>query len=122
VTDEQGYQVDGEQLLLVFGMHLLSNHPGATVVVEDEGSLAMEGAIDKAGGRVVRSGRTRQEMYRAMRETGAVLGGGPSGRFWFRNDGPIADALMALTLMLTVLSQSDQPLSEVIKGVTRDWQ
>ena len=44
-----------------------------------------------------------------------LLGGGPSARFWHAIGGPpLPDALTTLTLLLVILSQSDQRFSEVL--------
>jgi phosphomannomutase len=54
-------------------------------------------------------------MYAAMREHGAALGGGPSGRFWHSEAGlPLCDALMTVTRLLIALSRADEPLSKVL--------
>ena len=60
---------------------------------------------------MVLSGARRAEMSAAMREHGALLGGGPSGRFWHGETGlPLPDALMTVTRLLMLLSRSDEPL------------
>jgi phosphomannomutase len=57
----------------------------------------------------------RADMAAAMREHGAIFGGGPSSRFWFAVAGvPLPDALMAITRLLIILSRSDAPLSVVL--------
>jgi phosphomannomutase len=52
-----------------------------------------------------------------MRQHGAILGGGPSGRFWHTGYAaglPLPDALMTVTLLLELLSRTDDPLSAVL--------
>ena len=52
-----------------------------------------------------------------MREHGAILGGGLSGRFWYTGHAaglPLPDALMTVTLLLELLSRTDDPLSVVL--------
>ena len=49
-----------------------------------------------------------------MRSSGAVVGGGPSGRFWYASSPPAPDALLTLSLLLAILSQSDRGISEVL--------
>ena len=64
---------------------------------------------------VVLSGARRAEMSAAMRQHGALLGGGPSGRFWHGETGlPLPDALMTVTRLLMLLSRSDEPFSAVL--------
>jgi len=54
-------------------------------------------------------------MDNAMREHGAMAGGGPSGRLWFGGEAPAADILKALALLLTIMSQSDRSLCEMVR-------
>lgn len=114
VWDEQGSLVAGSQLLLLMARQLLIGDPGATVVLEEATPLALEHAISQAGGCVIRSAPSREAMYSAVRDGGGLLGGGDSGRFWFSENIPMADALQVIALLLTRLSQSDHSLSEVL--------
>ena len=55
-----------------------------------------------------------------------MFGGGASGTFWFAGPPAAPDALLATCLLLTILSQSDRPLSEVLdaacrRGTKDDW-
>ena len=55
-----------------------------------------------------------------MRLEEALLGGGPSGRFWYAADAHIAaDALVTLTWLLVILSQSDCAMSRVLDAAAR---
>ena len=75
--------------------------PQRAVVLEEGTPPAIVRAIETSGGRVSISGTRRAEMERAMREHGAVFGGGSSGRFWYVDAGPpLPDALVTLTLLL----------------------
>ncbi len=113
--DEQGRPVSGERLLLLTARSLLKERPGSAVVLEEGTPAAVARGIESAGGRVFFSGPLRREVAMAMREHGGFLGGGTAGRFWYDRDGlPLPDALMTLTLLLVLLSQSDRRFSEVL--------
>jgi phosphomannomutase len=56
-------------------------------------------------------------MHAAMSARDAALGGGPSGRYWYGARPPLADGLRTLSLLLTILSQSDRPLSETVRAL-----
>ena len=114
--DERGRAVADQRLLLLVARHLLARHPGAAIVLDEGSPAELAGAIDELGGRVVFSDPRRFAMARAMRENGAVFGGSPGGRFWYASpEGHLAaDALMTITLLLRLLSQSDRRLSEVL--------
>ena len=91
--------------------YLTSQQAGATIVVEQETSSATVERLSASGAQVVRSQPSRAAMDAAMREHQSVFGGGASGRFWHGSQPPLPDALKTLSLMLTILSQSDQPFS-----------
>ncbi len=116
LVDERGRYVPCERLLLLVARHRLAEQPEAGIVLEHETDPQVADAIRALGGGVVTSDARRARMHRAMRASEAPFGGGPSGRFWYRSaDGlHFADALMTLTLLLTILSQSDRPLSQVL--------
>jgi phosphoglucosamine mutase len=126
VSDELGRPIDSADLLpvlarLLIAAELLLEAETAATIVLEEGTPAravdvIEAAIMAAGGRLVLSKPTRQAMDTAMRDHDAVLGGGSSGRFWFRGPTPTADALVLLTHLLRILSQSDRPMSEVMRN------
>jgi phosphomannomutase/phosphoglucomutase len=115
--DESGRLVASERLLLLLARHLLAIQPSSPAVVLEETvprPLARE--IRALGVRVCFCAPRRAEVHQAVQEHHALLGGGPSGRFWYRDaeNHASADALMTLTLLLGLLSQSDRPLSEVL--------
>jgi phosphomannomutase len=117
VSDERQTPLSGSELLLLLAPQVIAPERGATIVLEADSPLAVERGLVELGCRIVRSRPSRAAMHRAMRRSGAVLGGGDSGRFWhlaaIKNaEAPIADALRTLALLLAALSQSDRRLSE----------
>jgi len=117
VVDERGAPLSAEQALLLLSDFVLQKQPGAAVIVEQAACAATVERIAAAGGRVVRSGASRANMHAAMAAHDAALGGGPSGRFWYGALPPTADGLRTLSLLLTILSQSDRPLSETVRAL-----
>lgn len=117
-VDERGADATAEAMLAVIAAFLLGRQPGAIIVVEQETNSATIDRLAAAGAKVVRSESSRAAMDAAMRERQAILGGGASGRFWFGNQPPMLDGLKTLSLVLTILSQSDRPFSNVVKPMT----
>jgi phosphomannomutase len=115
VLDERGREVPEERLLVLVARHVRGeNAPGPMVLEQGTSRTACE-AVEALGCRVVLSGVRRSEMASAMRQHGALFGGGPSGRFWYADAGPpLADGLRTLTRLITLLSRSDRRLSEVL--------
>jgi phosphomannomutase len=116
MLDERGQAVPAERLLLLLARHYINtaDRQPATIALESSTPAAVGRRIEQFGGRATMGGNRRAEMAAAMREQGAVLGGGPSGRFWHLAAGvPLPDALMTITRLLLLLSRSDEPLSAV---------
>ena len=116
LVDDCGRAVSGELFSLLVARHLLTERPGESVVLEEETPAEIAREIGRIGGRVVLSNSRRARMDQTMRAGRAILGAGPSGRFWYRSDDghASADALMTLTCLLRLLSRSDRPLSQVL--------
>ncbi len=86
-----------------------------TVVLADDAPPTIAARLAESGITVVRSAATHAAMRRALLDSAAMLGGGPSGYFWWPQ--PAApDALRLLARLLVLLSRSDRPLSEVVAG------
>ena len=119
--DERGRAVACQRWFLLLAGSLLSEQPGRAVVLERGWPPSVAEAVRAMGGCPVWGDALRAQMDQAMRAHRAVLGGGPSGRFWYSvSEGHAsADALRTVTLVLTILSQSDRPLSEVLDAATR---
>jgi phosphomannomutase/phosphoglucomutase len=116
LADERGRPVAPRRLLALLARHLPSDGPQGPIVLE-EGTPGR--AVDeiRSLGRQVRIGDPRRsEMHRAMRDHRAILGGGPTGHYWFPSAAGhyAADALALLSHLLKTLSQTDRPLSAVL--------
>jgi phosphomannomutase len=142
VFDERGRPVPAERLLLLLARYSLADSraeaaplptiprplppadrrlptadcPLLPIVIEPAATQELIDRLGRLGAPPINGGPRRADMERAVRQTGAVLGGGPSGRFWYRREETCvaADALVTLTLLLSLLSRSDRPLSEVV--------
>jgi len=114
LVDEWGKPVDGERLLLAFAAYLGASSPGATILLEPAASSELEQTLVALGLHPQRGGPTRQVMFEAMSSQSALLGGGASGRYWFAGPPVAADALLTLSLLLALVSQTDGSLSEVL--------
>ncbi len=117
LIDERGRPVASETLLLALANQVCRQRPGATVVVESTVSADCLARLQRRGAHVVVAASTREAVYDAFVEHEAQLAGGPSGRFWFDTQPPAADGLLAVSFLLTLLSQSDRAVSEVLDGL-----
>jgi hypothetical protein len=107
--------VPPERVFLLLARFLISEQPGAAIVLPRGAPPALPRRIGELGGRVVTCEDRRSVVDAAMRASATVLGGsGP--RVWHARPGDrtAADSLVSLTLLLRILSQSDRPLSAVL--------
>lgn len=114
LRDERGQDVAQEAVLLLLGRQWLADHAGATIVVEQDTSPSAVKVLEARGARIIRGGSSRAAMHHAMRQHGASLAGGRSGRWWIGAP-PAPDALHVLAVLLNILSQNDRPFSERLK-------
>ena len=113
-VDERGVPVDAERLFWMVATYVCRKQSQPTMVLESEATSELNVALEQLGVRVIRGHSTRESMSAAMGSSNAILGGGPSGRFWYAGQPPLLDALVTLSLLLTMLSQSDRPISAVL--------
>jgi phosphomannomutase len=117
LVDQCGASVDSQRLLVLLALTVCRQRPQATLVLERETRGEHDSALARLGARVIRTDSTRQAMCEVMHQHAAVLGGGPSGRFWFSGSPAAPDALLTISLLLTILSESDRPLTDVLDAV-----
>lgn len=118
LVDERGRWVDGERLLLALCRYVCRTRGGAGVVLEPAAGVELEREIERLGAKVFRGAPTRQGMCECIESAGAVVGGGADGRYWYSGPPAMSDALWCLSMLISMLSQSDRPLSEVLDGAS----
>jgi phosphomannomutase len=114
LVDEQGRPIPAERVLLLLARHFLAVDPGRPIVLEPDATAWLNTSLLNLGGQTVRAASTRAAMEETMRRHRAILGGGPSGRFWYACGPAVPDALRTLTHLLVFLSRSDRRMSEVL--------
>src|SRR5207302_1099598 len=85
VSDEQGNVVHGDAVIAICGLDLLKRKALAkrTVVATVMSNMGLDKAIEKAGGRVVRTKVGDRYVVEEMRNGGYVFGGEQSGHLVF---------------------------------------
>ena len=116
LIDDRGRDVAGERFCSLIAEHLTAEQSNRPIVLEDGTPVEAARRITNQGAQVFTCSSEALEIDRVMRRTGAIFAGGPDGRFWYPStDGHnSADALVTLTHLLRLLSQSDRRLSEVL--------
>ncbi|MEY3481134.1 MAG: phosphoglucosamine mutase [Verrucomicrobiota bacterium] len=115
LCDETGDPLDGDELLAIAGLDLLSRGelPGKTIVATVMSNLGLDELFESRGGKVVRAGVGDRYVLEAMREGGYLLGGEQSGHMIFLRHGTTGDGLVSALQILRVLKDAGRPLSEL---------
>jgi phosphomannomutase len=114
--DDCGARAAPDRLLPLFAEHERETRRAALVVSEAIGEPGSANPTVRNPGDATRiaDGATLSAMSLALKEPGAMCGGGASGRYWFVESFPTCDAVLTLVKLLQILSRSDRPFSEVL--------
>lgn len=112
LVDETGRLIAPTRLLATLLVPLGTSSAAIAVVEQGVDLETIRQAIPQPV-TLIESRATREAMFLAMQASGAAIGGGASGRYWFNHGAPQADALLTLSLVLSLLSQTDRELSVV---------
>ncbi len=112
-TDENGVTVTGDLIGALIAQEILKNNPGAKILYDLRSSWAAKEAIEAAGGVPVMSRVGHSYIKELMRREGAAFAAELSSHFYF-SDFYAESALRAMVLLLRVMSDKKQKLSELV--------
>ena len=115
VADENGNVIDGDAVMAICGLDMLRRKALAkkTLVATVMSNLGLDRALEKAGGKVVRTGVGDRYVVEEMRRKGYVFGGEQSGHLVFLEHATTGDGTVAALALLRVMVQQQKPASEL---------
>jgi phosphomannomutase len=113
LLDEKGELVTGTVLTALLAEYFLKLNPGATVLHNAICGRAAVEAIEKNGGKAVRTRVGHSFIKGDMRKHGAVFAGEHSGHYYFKDNFMADSGLIAAVIGLYILSLSGKKLSEL---------
>jgi phosphomannomutase/phosphoglucomutase len=115
VVDEQGGVVWGDMLMILFSRELLSNCPGAKIIVEVKTSQALPDDIVAHGGKPI-LWKTGHSLIKAkMKEENALLAGEMSGHMFFADEYfGFDDALYSAGRLMRIIAKSNLTLTQLL--------
>jgi len=121
LCDEHGTLVDGDDILVIAGIEMLSQKALAkeTVVATVMSNAGVEDAVKRAGGKVVQTAVGDKNVIDEMLRNGYNFGGEQSGHMIFGDFSTTGDGLVAALQMLRIMKTKGQPLSALAKCWTR---
>jgi phosphomannomutase len=116
-VDDLGSPLSGSTTTALVARWFLANEPGATIVHNLITSRAVPETVVAHGGKPVRTRVGHSFIKQVMADTGAVFGGEHSGHYYFRANYRADSGMLAMLVLLQVLSESGQKLSELRREV-----
>jgi len=116
-VDRYGKQVDGDQILAICGLQMLSERKlkKETVVTTVMSNMGLDRAIHKAGGKLVRTQVGDRYVVEEMVRGGYNLGGEQSGHTIFIDHNTTGDGVLTALQVLAIMKQKERPLDELAK-------
>ena len=114
-VDENGEQVDGDQIMAIVGNHMMSQgklHDN-TIVATVMSNLGFFLMAKEKGIKVEQTKVGDRYVLERMKEIGANLGGEQSGHIIFLDENTTGDGLLSALHLLQVLVETGKPLSEL---------
>lgn len=115
LIDELGEPLSGTVMTALLAEYFLDKNHGATVLYNAICGRAASDAIEKAGGKGIRTRVGHSFIKSYMREYDAVFAGEHSGHYYFRDNYMADSGLIAAVIALYILSTSNKPLSKLVE-------
>jgi phosphoglucosamine mutase len=121
IADEHGEEVDGDTIMAMCARRMLEQgklHKG-TLVATVMSNIGLERSLAERGGRMVRVQVGDRYVVEEMRANGYNFGGEQSGHLVFLEHMTTGDGVLAALQVLAVMLESQKPLSELRRVMTR---
>jgi phosphoglucosamine mutase len=114
-VDRHGKQVDGDQILAICGLQLLTEKKlnRETLVTTVMSNIGLDQAIRKAGGKVVRTQVGDRYVVEEMVRGTYNLGGEQSGHTIFLDYNTTCDGILTALQVLAIMKQKERQLDEL---------
>ncbi len=115
LCDEKGAIVDGDAAMAICALQMMKEGRlrNNTLVATVMSNLGLELAMQKAGGKLVRTAVGDRYVMEKMIEGGFNLGGEQSGHIIFLDNNTTGDGLISALQILSVMKQTGKPLSSL---------
>jgi len=121
LCDENGTLADGDDIMAIAAMDMLAQGTLAekTLVATVMSNAGLETAINKAGGKVIRTPVGDRHVIDELLKKDLGFGGEQSGHLIFRDFSTTGDGLVAALQILRIMRETGRPLSKLAKCWTR---
>jgi phosphomannomutase len=113
-VDDTGEFVPGDFVTALLAEAILAKEPGGTILYDVRASWAVPDAVERAGGTALVNRVGHAFIKHRMRKEDAVFAGEVSGHYYFRDYFQADSGVVPMLLLLGLVSQREQPLSEIL--------
>ncbi|MBU0549622.1 MAG: phosphoglucosamine mutase [Candidatus Omnitrophica bacterium] len=115
LSDENGVILDGDYIMAIVGIQLLKRNklPKDTIVATVMSNWGLEQAIQKAGGKIIRTPVGDKYILETMSKHGFSFGGEQSGHIIFLEHSTTGDALVTALQILKIMKETNKKLSQL---------
>ncbi len=117
--DEKGNIIPMDMITALIAKMMLAQNPGANIFYDLRSSWAVKEVILENGGIPHRSRVGHAFIKAQMREKDALFAGELSGHYYFKENSFAESSALAVLFIANLVSQSAQPLSELIAPIQR---
>jgi len=124
LVDEKGQVLDGDELMAILALRMLRADElrHRTLVATVMSNIGLERAVERNGGRLLRTPVGDRYVVEAMRDGGFNLGGEQSGHIVDLDRSTTGDGVLTALRVLTIMRRENRPLSELRAAMTRSPQ
>ncbi|HSB03867.1 MAG TPA: phosphoglucosamine mutase [Thermodesulfobacteriota bacterium] len=111
-VDRRGHYVDGDKILAICGLHFLAEDclQKGTVVTTVMSNIGLDKALEKSGGKVIRTQVGDRYVVEEMIRGQYNLGGEQSGHTIFLDYNTTCDGILTALQVLAIMKQKEQDL------------
>lgn len=115
LSDDKGNLIDGDYIMAIVALRLLQQNqlPKNTLVTTVMSNYGLQEAIEKAGGKLIRTDVGDRNVFEALVRENLNFGGEQSGHIIFLNRANTGDAMLTALEILRVMKATGKKLSEL---------
>jgi len=115
VCDEHGQIVDGDHIMAICAQELMKQRKlkKKTLVATVMSNMGLEVAMERMGGKLVRTSVGDRYVVECMRKKGYSFGGEQSGHLVFLDHITTGDGILASLQLMAIMKKRKKPLSEL---------
>lgn len=111
--DENGRSIPGYYLTAFLGKYFVTQHPGIKVLSDARLTWAIFDSVEGNGGQVIINRAGHSLIKERMRKEDVVFGGESSGHYYFKDFYFADNGLVPFLLMLKIMTETGQKVSEL---------